>query len=135
MLCIVPFLERKALKDYVVPGYPKYVISKGTQVIIPAAAYHRDEDFYPDPNTFDPERFSAEQVAKRDSVECLPFGDGPRNCVGMRFGQMQTRIGLAQLIKNFKFSVCEKTDLPLVYNPMSFALGTIGGIFVQAQRV
>ncbi|XP_034110747.1 cytochrome P450 6a2-like [Drosophila albomicans] len=132
---IVPFLERKALKDYVVPGHPKYVIPKGTQVIIPAAAYHRDEDFYPDPNTFDPERFSAEQVANRDSVEWLPFGDGPRNCVGMRFGQMQTRIGLAQLIKNFKFSVCDKTDLPLVYNPKSFVLGTIGGIFVRAERV
>ncbi|KAH8371559.1 hypothetical protein KR093_008001 [Drosophila rubida] len=132
---IVPFLERKALNDYVVPGHPNYVIEKGTQVIIPACAIHRDEDFYPDPETFDPERFSAEQVATRDSVEWLPFGDGPRNCVGLRFGQMQTRVGLAQLIKNFKFSVCDQTEIPLVYDPKPFVLGTIGGINVRVERV
>ncbi|KAM8712362.1 hypothetical protein ACLKA7_012819 [Drosophila subpalustris] len=132
---IVPFLERKALNDYVVPGHPKYVIEKGTQVILPAAAFHRDEDFYPDPEKFDPERFSPEKVAARDSVEWLPFGDGPRNCVGMRFGQIQTRVGMAQLIKNFKFSVCDKTEIPLKYDPMPFVLGTIGGINVRVERV
>ncbi|EDW02009.1 GH20137 [Drosophila grimshawi] len=132
---IVPFLERRALNDYVVPGNPKYVIEKGTQVIVPAAAYHRDEDFYPNPEKFDPDRFSAEKVAARDSVEWLPFGDGPRNCVGMRFGQMQTRIGLAQLIQKFKFTVCEKTDIPLKHDPKSFVLGTVGGIYLRVERV
>lgn len=132
---IVPHLERKALNDYVVPGHPKYVIEKGTQVMIPAAAYHRDEDLYPDPERFDPDRFSPEQVAACDSVEWLPFGDGPRNCVGMRFGQMQTRIGLAQLIKNFKFSVCNETDIPLVFDPRTFVLGTVKGIFLRVERV
>ncbi|EDW08931.1 cytochrome P450 6a2 [Drosophila mojavensis] len=132
---LVPFLERKALNDYVVPGHPKYVIEKGTQIILPAAAYHRDEDLYPEPEKFDPERFSPEQVAARDSVEWLPFGDGPRNCVGMRFGQMQTRVGLAQLIRNFKFTVCDKTDIPLTYDPKSFVLGTVGGIHLRVERV
>ncbi|KAL7737698.1 hypothetical protein ACLKA6_006096 [Drosophila palustris] len=132
---IVPFLERKALNDYVVPGHPNLVIEKGKHVIIPAAAYHQDEDFYPEPKKFDPERFSPEKVAARDPVEWLPFGDGPRNCVGMRFGQMQTRVGLAQLIKNFKFSVCDKTDIPLTYNPESFVMGTNGGIHLRAERV
>ncbi|XP_060658143.1 cytochrome P450 6a2-like [Drosophila nasuta] len=132
---IVPFLERKALKDYVVPGHPNYVIPKGTQVIVPACAIHRDEDFYTEPTKFDPDRFSADEVANRDSVEWLPFGDGPRNCVGMRFGQMQTRIGLAQLIQNFKFSVCDETDIPLNYDPKPFVLGTIGGINVRVERV
>ncbi|KAM8714441.1 hypothetical protein ACLKA7_014554 [Drosophila subpalustris] len=132
---IVPFLERKALNDYVVPGHPKYVIEKGTQVIIPATAFHRDEDFYPEPEKFDPDRFSPEKVADRDSVEWLPFGDGPRNCIGMRFGLMQTRVGLTQLIKNFKFSVCETTEIPLKYNPKSFVLGSIGGIDLLVERV
>lgn len=132
---IVPLLERKTLSDYVVPDNPKLVIEKGIQIIIPAAAYHLDEDLYPEPNKFDPERFSPEQVAARDSVEWLPFGDGPRNCIGMRFGQMQTRIGLAQLIKNFKFSVCDKTEIPLIYDPRSFILGTVGGIYLRVERV
>ncbi|XP_023176908.2 cytochrome P450 6a2-like [Drosophila hydei] len=132
---IVPFLVRQALNDYVVPGHSKYVIEKGMQVILPAPAYHRDEDFYPDPEKFDPERFSPEQVAARDSVEWLPFGDGPRNCVGMRFGQMQTRIGLAQLIRNFKFTVCNRTEIPLKYDPMSFVLASVGGIHLRVERV
>ncbi|XP_030388364.1 cytochrome P450 6a2 [Scaptodrosophila lebanonensis] len=132
---IVPELDRKALNDYVVPGNPKYVIEKGTSVIIPACAMHRDPDLYPNPDQFDPDRFSPEQVAARDSVEWLPFGDGPRNCVGLRFGQMQARIGLARLIQNFKFSVCEKTDIPLTYDPKSFVMGTVGGIYLRVERV
>ncbi|XP_034479621.1 cytochrome P450 6a2-like [Drosophila innubila] len=132
---IVPHLERKAMNDYVVPGHPKLVIKKGTPVIIPAAAYHRDEDLYPDPEKFDPDRFLADEVAARDSVEWLPFGDGPRNCVGMRFGQMQTRVGLAQLIRNFRFSVCEKTEIPLNYDPRTFVLGTVNGINLRVELV
>ncbi|BFG06192.1 cytochrome P450 6a2 [Drosophila madeirensis] len=132
---LVPQLERKALNDYVVPGHPKLVIEKDTQIIIPACAYHRDEKLYPDPLRFDPDRFSAEQVAARDSVEWLPFGDGPRNCIGMRFGQMQARVGMAQLLNKFKFSVCDKTEIPLKYEPKSFVLGSIGGIYLRLERI
>ncbi|KAH8250707.1 hypothetical protein KR032_000240, partial [Drosophila birchii] len=132
---LVPHLERKALKDYMVPGNPKFAIEKGTQVLIPACAFHRDEKLYPDPTRFDPDRFTPEKVAARDSVEWLPFGDGPRNCIGMRFGQMQARIGLAQIISRFKLSVCDQTEIPLKYNPKSFVLGTIGGIYLRLERV
>ncbi|KAH8320057.1 hypothetical protein KR074_012526, partial [Drosophila pseudoananassae] len=132
---LVPHLERKALNDYQVPGHPNLVIQSGTQIVIPACAYHRDEDLYPEPMTFDPDRFSAEKVAARDSVEWLPFGDGPRNCIGMRFGQMQTRIGLAQLINRFRLSICDETEIPLKYTPMSVVLGTIGGINLRVERV
>ncbi|KAH8236984.1 hypothetical protein KR038_001975 [Drosophila bunnanda] len=132
---LVPHLERKALKDYVVPGNSKFVIEKGTQILIPACAFHRDETLYPDPMRFDPDRFTPEKVAARDSVEWLPFGDGPRNCVGMRFGQMQVRIGLAQIISRFRLSICDQTEIPLKFNPMSFVLGTSGGINLQLERV
>ncbi|ALC42185.1 Cyp6a8, partial [Drosophila busckii] len=131
---IVPHLSRNALNDYVVPGHPKLVIERGTQVILPACAYHRDEDLYPNPEKFDPERFSPEMVAARDSVEWLPFGDGPRNCIGMRFGQMQTRIGLTQLIRNFKFTVCDKTEQKLTYDPKSIVL-SVNGIYLRVERV
>ncbi|XP_017050276.1 cytochrome P450 6a2 [Drosophila ficusphila] len=132
---LVPQLERRALNDYVVPGHPEFVIEKGTQVVIPACAYHRDEDLYPDPETFDPDRFSPDKVAARDSVEWLPFGDGPRNCIGMRFGQMQVRVGLAQILSRFKLSVCDQTEIPLTYSPMSLVLGTVGGIYLRLERI
>jgi len=132
---VLPVLNRECLEDYEVPGHPKYVIKKGMPVLIPCGAMHRDEKLYANPNTFNPDNFSPERVKERDSVEWLPFGDGPRNCIGMRFGQMQARIGLALLIKDFKFSVCEKTTIPMTYNKEMFLIASNSGIYLKAERV
>jgi len=119
----------------VVPENPKYVIKKGMPILIPAGAMHRDERLYPNPDTFDPENFSSDRVKERDSIEWLPFGDGPRNCIGMRFGQMQARIGLALLIKDFRFSVCEKTTIPIKYDKQQFLISSESGITLKVERV
>ncbi|XP_001361456.3 cytochrome P450 6a8 [Drosophila pseudoobscura] len=131
---IVPHLDRMAHKRYVVPGHPNFVIEAGQSVIIPASAIHVDPNIYPDPYKFRPERFSPEESAKRNSLAWLPFGDGPRNCIGLRFGKMQTTIGLALLIKNFKFSTCPKTPDTLSYSPKSFVLA-VDGIHLKVEAV
>ncbi|XP_022230415.2 cytochrome P450 6a8 [Drosophila obscura] len=131
---IVPHLDRKANKRFVVPGHPNFVIEAGQSIIIPSSAIHHDPNIYPEPSEFQPERFSAEESAKRSSVAWLPFGDGPRNCIGLRFGKMQALIGLALLIRNFKFSTCPKTADPLVYNPKSFVLA-VDGIQLKVEAV
>ncbi|EDW91091.1 cytochrome P450 6a8 [Drosophila yakuba] len=132
---IVPHLDRMAAKRYVVPGHPEFVIEAGQSVIIPSSAIHHDPSIYPEPFEFRPERFSPEESSSRPSVAWLPFGDGPRNCIGLRFGQMQARIGLALLIKNFRFSTCSKTPDPLVYDPNSFVLGVKDGIYLKVEVV
>ncbi|XP_030388126.1 uncharacterized protein LOC115634502 [Scaptodrosophila lebanonensis] len=132
---VLPVLNRECLEDYVVPGYPKYVIKAGMPVLIPAGAMHRDEKLYPDPDTFNPDNFDPDRVKERDSVEWLPFGDGPRNCIGMRFGQMQARIGLALLLKNFRFSVCERTPIPMTYNLESFLIASEKGIYLRVEQI
>ncbi|XP_013112032.2 probable cytochrome P450 6a21 [Stomoxys calcitrans] len=132
---IVPHLNRQALVDYVVPGHSKYVIKKGMPIIIPSHAIHHDADIYPEPEKFDPERFDAANLKQRETVEFLAFGDGPRNCIGMRFGIMQTRVGLAYLLHNFKFSPCEETEIPLIWNTKSFVLSTKNGIYLKVERV
>ncbi|XP_034652025.1 cytochrome P450 6a8 isoform X2 [Drosophila subobscura] len=131
---IVPHLERKANKRFVVPDHPNFVIEAGQSVIIPSSAKHFDPNYYPEPYEFQPERFSPEETAKRPSVTWLPFGDGPRNCIGLRFGKMQALIGLALLIRNFRFSTCPETADPLVYNPKSFVLG-VEGIQLKVEAV
>ncbi|XP_023298808.2 cytochrome P450 6a9-like [Lucilia cuprina] len=132
---VLPILNRSCLEDYVVPGHPNLVIKKGMPIIIPIGAIHRDEKYYPEPLKFNPDNFTPDKVAERDSVLWLPFGEGPRNCIGLRFGKMQTIIGLALLLKNFKFSICPKTEMPLTLSKKSFLLSTEKGIYLKVTKV
>ena len=63
---VVPHLNRQALADYQVPGHPKFVIKKGMSVLIPTYAIHHDPDLYPEPEEFNPDRFSSVNVKQRD---------------------------------------------------------------------
>jgi hypothetical protein len=58
------------------------VLEKGILTVIPVLALHHDPKYYPDPERFDPERFSEEEKAKRHQYVYLPFGEGPRICIG-----------------------------------------------------
>lgn len=130
----VPVLVRQAQEDYRVPD-TDFVIQKGTSVWVPAHAIQHDPEYYPEPDKFMPERFSAEQVAERESIKWLPFGDGPRNCIGSRFGMMQTRICLSTLLDSFEFSVCEQTTVPLKFSPKGFILTAEGGVYLKLKKL
>ncbi|KAI7815460.1 cytochrome p450 [Rhyzopertha dominica] len=110
-------------------------VEKGLKVIIPVLGLHHDPDYFPDPEKFDPDRFSDENKGNIPAYAYLPFGDGPRNCIGARFGQMQSKVGLALLIKNFQFTLSDKTITPLQMDPFSFILTTKGGMWLNVKRV
>lgn len=74
---------RQALNDYKIPD-SKHVITAGTQIMIPNIGFHYDDRYWKNPQNFDPERFTAEEIAKRPNLAFMPFGEGPRNCIGMR---------------------------------------------------
>ncbi|XP_073844486.1 cytochrome P450 6a2-like [Musca autumnalis] len=131
---VASLVIRKALADYPVPG-SQHVIEKGTVLIIPIDAIHHDPRIYPNPSEFIPERFTQEEIAKRHSMSWLPFGEGPRNCIGLRFGKMQAMIGLTLLLKNFKFSLTQKTPVPLVYDEQSIVLTAKGGIYLRLEGI
>lgn len=57
------------------------IIPKGVTVIISVYYAHRHPDYYEDPNTFKPERFSVENTARRHPYSYIPFSAGPRNCI------------------------------------------------------
>jgi len=61
----------------------KVSIPKDQGIWVPTYAIHHDPDIYPEPEIFDPERFSEEVAQSRNPIFYLPFGDGPRNCIGM----------------------------------------------------
>ena len=59
-----------------------FLVRKGVDMVIPVMAVHRDSQFYPEPERFDPGRFSDENKSKVIPGTYLPFGWGPRNCIG-----------------------------------------------------
>ena len=77
----VPVLNRQCVKDYIIPG-TNTVIEKNMVMFIPLLALHKDPDYYPDPEKFDPDRFNDENKLSRHPYVHLPFGEGPRNCIG-----------------------------------------------------
>lgn len=77
----LPSLNRQCNQDYKIPN-SNFIIPKGMKIIIPVSGLHYDSDIYPDPEKFDPTRFSKENIATRNSFSYLAFGEGPRNCIG-----------------------------------------------------
>lgn len=67
--------------NYKIPG-TDVVVEKGTGILIPAYGLHNDPDYFPEPEKFDPDRFSDENRGRIPSHVYLPFGEGPRNCIG-----------------------------------------------------
>uniref|UniRef100_T1GIH4 Cytochrome P450 n=1 Tax=Megaselia scalaris TaxID=36166 RepID=T1GIH4_MEGSC len=74
-------------------------IEKGVLVIIPISAIHMDPDIYPNPEQFDPSRFSPEEIEKRHSMSFSPFGDGGRSCIGREFGKLMVKLTLIELLR------------------------------------
>ncbi|KAK7867290.1 hypothetical protein R5R35_002117 [Gryllus longicercus] len=123
-------LVRQCTRDYAVPG-SSVVLEKGLRVLVPVYAMHHDAKYYPEPERFDPERFSPEQKAQRPPFTYLPFGEGPRLCIGMRFGLLQAKVGLAALISRYQFHVCERTSIPLTIEPRTIVTSPKGGIWLR----
>eukprot|EP00094_Tigriopus_californicus_P012369 TCALIF_11957-PA protein Name:"Similar to Cyp6a2 Cytochrome P450 6a2 (Drosophila melanogaster)" AED:0.11 eAED:0.11 QI:0/0/0/1/1/1/3/0/300 len=92
---------------------PRLKLKKGTVVQIPIYALHRNPDFFPDPNTFKPERFMEKDESMGD-MTFLAFGGGPRVCIGMRFAMSEMKIALAKFISQFRVTDTSHTKLDLL---------------------
>lgn len=106
---IVPFHLRKAVNDYKVAD-SDLTIPKGTSIFIPVLGFHRDPEIYEDPMDFKPERFldSSHGNGISEGIFYTPFGDGPRNCIGMRMGKLTTKIGLAIILLKYNLELSDK---------------------------
>ncbi|XP_034194594.2 cytochrome P450 6A1-like isoform X1 [Osmia lignaria lignaria] len=130
---IFPVLMRQALENYTFRE-TKITIPKGTKMWIPVYGIQRNPNVFSDPEKFDPERFSEKAVAARHSMSYLPFGDGPRNCIGARFAYFQSKVGIITVLRNYKVDVCEKTIIPYKPDPRSFLLSLKGGVYLKITR-
>jgi cytochrome P450 len=79
-------------------------IAPGTRIHIPVFALHRNVRIWNNPNCFDPDRFTAEAVKARSRYAYLPFGAGPRICIGSGFAMLEAAAILATLVRAFRFT-------------------------------
>lgn len=103
----------------------------GMLAIIPVNGIHYDPDIYPDPYRFDPDRFLDENRKARHRYSFLSFGEGPRICLGLKFGLTQSKIGIATLLSKYRVKQSDKQELPLEICRKSFLLAPKNGIWVR----
>ncbi|GBM33960.1 Cytochrome P450 3A24 [Araneus ventricosus] len=106
--------ERRAEQDYLIQSRRIY-LKKGTIVSIPVFAMHHDPQLYPEPEVFKPERFYPEELRPLTRYDYLPFGNGKRMCVGMRFVHVQVKLCIAKLLMKFQILPAPSTPETLGY--------------------
>ncbi|KAH8403261.1 hypothetical protein KR222_009327, partial [Zaprionus bogoriensis] len=134
-------LQRVASEDYKLPQADQdfqdehIVLERGTKVFIPVRAIHYDPEIYPNPNEFQPERFDAAACLQRHPTAFLGFGDGPRNCIGLRFGRMQVKVGLITLLNKFRFSLPANAPKELTIGTKNFILLPSEGVRLHVEHL
>lgn len=118
-------VTRQPIHDMELGGYP---VAKGSTVAISTYVMHHDPKLYPDPERFDPERFTPENEAKLPRLAYLPFGGGPRVCIGNSFAMMEARLILLTILQQFRLQLPPKHK---VRAEQLFTLRPKGGLPMQ----
>ncbi|MBV8181858.1 MAG: cytochrome P450 [Mycobacterium sp.] len=96
-------------KDLAVDGYR---LEAGTMAVVSFYAIHRDPELWDDPLTFDPDRFLPERSQGRSRWQYLPFGGGPRSCIGDHFAMLEATLALATIVRACRIESLSN-DFPL----------------------
>lgn len=106
----------------------------GTPVYIPIYGLHRDPKIFPNPEIFDPQRFSSENFSKIPKGAYLPFGSGPRQCIAERLAYMAMKIGLFNVLRDYSVEMCERTPNAISPHKLATLVVPDREIFVCLRR-
>ncbi|XP_074839923.1 thromboxane-A synthase [Carettochelys insculpta] len=118
---------RETSKDCVVMGQH---IPAGATVEIAVGHLHYNPEFWPEPEKFIPERFTEEAKLQHNPFAYLPFGTGPRSCIGMRLALLEMKMTLLRILQKFKFETSSETQIPLQLTSVA-TLGPKNGVYVK----
>ncbi|KAF7286471.1 hypothetical protein GWI33_005110 [Rhynchophorus ferrugineus] len=123
--------DRACTKPYTIPSRlpdePRLTIEKDVMISIPIIGLHRDPVYYPNPDTFDPERFNGENTIEEFAY--IPFGCGPRKCIASRFALVELKALLFKFLLHFEILPGKKLQLPVELDKSSFNLLIKGGFW------
>ncbi|KAI5652181.1 cytochrome p450 domain-containing protein [Phthorimaea operculella] len=129
-------LDRMCTKDYNL-GKPNdeatsdFILRKGDGLQIPYWSIHWDPQYFPNPEKFDPERFSEENKHNIKPFTYAPFGLGPRNCIGSRFALCEVKVLAYQLLRHMEVSPCPRTTIPIQLATGTFNILMRGGHWLR----
>lgn len=121
-------LSRKCVKNYQMPD-SDLIIEKDISIMIPVQGLHHDPKYFPEPEVFNPDRFSEDYKHSIHPFTYMPFGLGPRQCIANRFALMETKAAIVYLLKHFELHPTSKTKLPIRI-AKSLQLSIEGGFWV-----
>ncbi|RDD39457.1 Cytochrome P450 3A21 [Trichoplax sp. H2] len=104
------FITRQAKRDI---NVHEVFIPKNSMVVFPIYAVHHNPELWPDADKFIPERFSSEKKARRHPYSYIPFGGGPRICIGMKLALLEVKLALVKILHRVEFVTCKETKIPL----------------------
>ena len=104
-------IGREAVEPFELGGYP---VKKGTQLLIAQWVLHRDPRWYDEPEAFRPERWDGDLAAGSRAGRYIPFGDGPRVCIGNHFAMMEAVLLLATLARRHRLEPAPGEPLRLI---------------------
>ncbi|XP_073844267.1 cytochrome P450 6t3 [Musca autumnalis] len=108
-------------------------IPHGMPVYVSILGLHRDPKFWPEPESFNPERFSSTS-GNINPIVYQPFGLGPHSCIGSRLGLLQVKLALAHTLRLYRVQTCSRTVNKIKFDPKSFMLQAKGGIYLRFIR-
>ncbi|XP_050355259.1 cytochrome P450 6B5-like [Nymphalis io] len=124
-------LQRCCTSDTTLPSTQAKVY-KGTTILVPVFALHRDPKLFPDPELFDPDIFSSRNQCKITKFSYLPFGEGQRKCLGVRFERILLKFSIAVILR--KCTVKENKYEPNAYDHSFFSLRDSSAHFILIPR-
>ncbi|XP_058829307.1 cytochrome P450 6g1-like isoform X1 [Topomyia yanbarensis] len=133
---VLPFLERQCTlpegsTGYKLEPFHDFVIPNKMPVLVPIYAIHRDPKFFPDPLLFNPERFAKENLDNILPCTYMPFGVGPRTCLGSHFGTLQVKVAIVRILAQYQIARSESTPEKLTYKKNAFTLHSNEGLFAD----
>ncbi|CAH0394804.1 unnamed protein product [Bemisia tabaci] len=129
---VASVLARRCTETTQLPN-TSVVVEEGVNLFVSIYALHHDPKYFPEPEKFKPERFIGENKDNIVPGSYLPFGDGPRICIGMRFAMYEMKSVLSYIVSNYTIHTCEKTSIPLKYDPKP-GLHTPCDVWVRFQK-
>lgn len=128
-------LTRECTKDYKI-AKTNAIIEKGTVIYISITGPQHDPKYYDRPTEFIPDRFKDKNSGQTSlDMPFYTFGDGPRNCIGMRLGKINSKLGVCLLLREFVFELgAQHMNNSLEFDPKGITRAPISGIRLKCKR-